>query len=677
MADINITTILDHQLIAAFGFDEAEIAQATLDLAAEEIGLRDWHPHANDILAFQRVHQLEGLSEDMMKTDNYRNLLVGQAADMRVILILIAMNVVLMRRTKDTPAVEAQRHLSVMAASIYAPIAHKLGLYKLKSELEDLSLKYLEHDAYYMIKEELNATKKSRDAYVERFITPIREALDAAGLKYHVKGRTKSIHSIWQKMKKQKCGFAGVRDLFAIRIILDSKPSKELADCWKVFSIVTDMYNESDLKRLRDWVTVPKSNGYESLHITVLGPEDKWVEVQIRTERMDEVAEHGLAAHWRYKGVKSSAGGVDDWLAGIRASLEAGKDPQLTQETALQETTIYVFTPKGDLYRLPAGATLLDFAYHIHSGVGNKCVGGIVNGKNVPIRQQLESGQKVEVLTSNKQQPNPDWLNVVVSTHAKNKIRQALREIQSRDSAMGREILERKLRNRKLEWDETCINLLIKKKNAKDASEFFRAIVEESYDLNDLIDTYVELQKREQGTAERAATRSAEEFSLDSKVAQSSLASAAPGLADGIVIGQDMKGLDFQMAQCCSPVYGDEVFGFVSSSGGIKIHRKTCPNAADLHDRYSYRIVRARWAGKGSSNYPITLHVVGQDDLGIVNNLTSIISKEQHIMLRNISIESHDGLFYGVLTVLVDDTMQLNTLIKKLRTVKGVKAVSR
>ena len=675
MADINITTILDHQLIAAFGFDEQEIAQATLDLAAEEIGLHDWAPHATDVVAFQRVHQLEGLSEDMMKTDNYRNLLVGQAADMRVILILIAMNVVLMRRIKDTPAIDAQRHVAVMAAHIYAPIAHKLGLYKLKSELEDLSLKYLEHDAYYMIKEELNATKKSRDAYVERFTAPIREALEEAGLKFHMKGRTKSIHSIWQKMKKQKCGFGGVRDLFAIRIILDSKPSKELADCWKVFSIVTDMYNESDLKRLRDWVTVPKSNGYESLHITVLGPENKWVEVQIRTERMDEVAEHGLAAHWRYKGVKSSAGGVDDWLAGIRASLEAGKDPQLTQETALQETTIYVFTPKGDLYRLPAGATLLDFAYSIHTGVGNKCVGGIVNGKNVPIRYQLESGQKVEVLTSSKQQPNADWLNVVVSTHAKNKIRQSLREIQSRDSAMGREILERKLRNRKLEWDETCINLLIKKKNFKDASDFFRAIVEESHDLNDLIDTYVELQKHEQGTGERAAARSAEEFSMESKVAQSI---AAPGLSDDVlVIDQNLKGIDFQMAQCCSPVYGDEVFGFVNSSGGIKIHRESCPNAADLRDRYAYRIVRARWAGKGDNHYPITLHVVGQDDLGIVNNLTSIISKEQHIMLRNISIESHDGLFYGTLTVLVNDATQLTALIKKLRTVKGVKAVSR
>ncbi len=673
MAEIDWTNILDRRLVADFGLDANEMVRATLALAAEEIGLKEWRPSAEDIVAFKRVHQLESLNEETMKTDNFRNLLVGQAADMRVILILIAMNVVLMREVKDTPAVEQQQHLSVMAANIYAPLAHKLGLYKLKSELEDLSLKYLEHDAYYMIKESLNATKKSRDAYIERFIAPIREKLDAAGLKYHMKGRTKSIHSIWQKMKKQKCGFNGVYDLFAIRIILDSKPKKEIGDCWKVFSLITDMY-ESNLKRLRDWVTVPKSNGYESLHITVLGPEDKWVEVQIRTERMDEVAEHGLAAHWRYKGVKSSSGGVDTWLAGIRAALEAGEDPHLTQE-ALQETAIYVFTPKGDLYKLPAGATLLDFAYAIHTGVGNKCVGGIVNGRNVPIRYVLESGQKVEVLTSSKQQPSADWQNIVVSSHARSKIRQSLKELQSRDAAMGREILERKLKNRKLDWDESVINLLIKKRGYKEAADFYRDIVDEDVEVNDLIDTYVELQKHEMGQGERAAARSAELFSMDSKVAQS----AAPREAsdDVLVIDKNLKGLEFCMAPCCSPVYGDEVFGFVTSSGGIKIHRTSCPNAPQMMERYPYRLVRARWAGKGGRTYPALIYVIGQDDLGIVNNLTSIISKEQKVNLRNISIESRDGLFYGELTVMIEDTSQLDVLIRKLRDVKGVKAVSR
>ena len=661
----------DKRLIAEFGFDAQEIATAMLKLAEEEIGLKDWTPSAENIMAFERVHELESLNEEMLKTDNFRNLLVSQAADMRVVLLLIAGCVVMMRRVKDTEAKAAQRRLAIEAAHIYAPLAHKLGLYKLKSELEDLSLKYLETEAYYMIKEALNATKKSRDAYIENFLAPIHTMLQEAGLRYHMKGRTKSIHSIWQKMKKQKCGFEKVYDLFAIRIILDSAPNKEVAECWKVFSLITNKY-ESNLKRLRDWVTVPKSNGYESLHVTVLGPENKWVEVQIRTERMDEVAEHGLAAHWRYKGVKSSEGGVDSWLAGIRTALEEGRDPHVDDNEGLKENSIYVFTPKGDLFKLPVGSTVLDFAYLIHSKVGNRCVGGIVDGKNVSLRQVLASGQRVEVLVSNNQQPRLEWLNLVVSGHAKSKIRQSLREIKSRDSAMGKEVLERKLKNRKLEWDESILNQLIKKLNYKEAGDFFADILDNKIDLNATLDTYVELQKRDAGVGERAEVKSAEEFNFREVVEPISGASD-----DVLVIDCNLKGVEFQMARCCHPVYGDDVFGFVSVSGGIKIHRETCPNAHDMRTRFPYRIVKARWAGKGGSTYPITLHVVGQDDLGIVNNITSIIAKEEHIMLRNISIESNDGLFYGELTVMVDDTTQLNGLIKKIRTVRGVKAVSR
>ncbi len=661
----------DKRLVAEFGFDAQEIATAMLKLAEEEIGLKDWTPSAEDILAFERVHELESLNEEMLKTDNFRNLLVSQAADMRVVLLLIAGCVVMMRRVKDTEAKAAQRRLAIEAAHIYAPLAHKLGLYKLKSELEDLSLKYLETEAYYMIKEALNATKKSRDAYIENFLAPIHTMLQEAGLRYHMKGRTKSIHSIWQKMKKQKCGFEKVYDLFAIRIILDSAPNKEVAECWKVFSLITNKY-ESNLKRLRDWVTVPKSNGYESLHVTVLGPENKWVEVQIRTERMDEVAEHGLAAHWRYKGVKSSEGGVDSWLAGIRTALEEGRDPHVDDNEGLKENSIYVFTPKGDLFKLPVGSTVLDFAYLIHSKVGNRCVGGIVDGKNVSLRQVLASGQRVEVLVSNNQQPRLEWLNLVVSGHAKSKIRQSLREIKSRDSAMGKEVLERKLKNRKLEWDESILNQLIKKLNYKEAGDFFADILDNKIDLNATLDTYVELQKRDAGVGERAEVKSAEEFNFREVVEPISGASD-----DVLVIDRNLKGVEFQMARCCHPVYGDDVFGFVSVSGGIKIHRETCPNAHDMRTRFPYRIVKARWAGKGGSTYPITLHVVGQDDLGIVNNITSIIAKEEHIMLRNISIESNEGLFYGELTVMVDDTTQLNGLIKKIRTVRGVKAVSR
>jgi len=679
-----------------FGLNRVELALQTVQLAMTEVGLhgpeltacvvravvtdaagreeaaRELGPETGTFLeAFARVEQLFERTENVC-TNNFRNLLVSQAGDMRVVLLLIADCVCRMRRVKGTRCEEALRLLSNEAAHVYAPLAHKLGLYRLKSELEDLSLKYLEHDAYYLIKDALSATKKSRDAYIERFLAPIRKMLDAEGLRYHMKGRTKSIHSIWQKMKKQQCGFSGVYDLFAIRIILDVPVQKEKEQCWKVFGLITDRY-ESNLKRLRDWLTVPKSNGYESLHITVKGPEDKWVEVQIRTRRMDDIAEHGLAAHWRYKGVKSSAGGVDSWLADIRGALETGDENLLKESLASdrKEQDIYVFTPKGDLFRLPAGATVLDFAYHIHSAVGNRCVGGRVNGRNVSFRQPVGSGDIVEVLTSGTQTPKMEWVNVVVSSHARSKIRQAVKELQTREGTFARELLERKLKNRKIEWDESVINQLIRKAGYKEAGEFYKAIAEEKADVNSLIELYVELMRRENNQAERAAVRSAGEFSLEKE------GQKAQTETDVLVIDQNLKGIDFQMARCCNPVYGDEVFGFVTSGSGIKIHRANCPNAPALRERFGYRIVKARWAGKGGGKYSITLHVVGNDDLGIVNNITSIISKEERIMLRSINIEANDGLFYGILTVLVDDTRVLNALMKKLRTVKGVKAVSR
>ena len=681
----------------AFGFNRVVKALQAIELAHEEIGLRGQvftaylmrtlvrteqdcrnaelqlgREVGETLRRFLKVEAIE-VKTEAMRTDNFRNLLISQAGDMRVVLMLIADSVMVMRSIRDVENDAERRRLATEAAYLYAPLAHKLGLYKLKSELEDLSLKYLEHDAYYMIKDNLNATKRSRDAYIERFTAPIRQMLDAEGLRYHMKGRTKSIHSIWQKMKKQQCGFHGVYDLFAIRIIIDAPIEKEKEQCWKVFSLITNKY-ESNLKRLRDWLTVPKSNGYESLHITVKGPEDKWVEVQIRTERMDEVAEHGLAAHWRYKGVKSSGGTVDSWLADIRQALETGNESQLTESLTAdsREQEVYVFSPKGDLYRLPPHSTVLDFAYTIHTGVGNRCVGGRIDGRNVPMRQELESGKTVEILTQSNQTPKAEWLNIVQSPHARSKIRAAVRELAASESAMGKEILERKMKNRKVDWDESIINQLIKKLGFKESYDFFKAVGDERIDVNRAIDTYLELSRHEQGIGERAATRSAEEFNMDSDVTQK-----AKGNEDELVIGRDLQGLDYQLAHCCNPVYGDDIFGFVTVQGGIKIHRTSCPNAPALRSRFGYRIVKARWAGKGSSSYPITLHVVGQDDLGIVNNITSIISKEEHIMLRSINIDSHDGLFSGILTVLVDDTQRLNSLIKKLRTVKGVKAVSR
>ncbi|HIU90041.1 MAG TPA: bifunctional (p)ppGpp synthetase/guanosine-3',5'-bis(diphosphate) 3'-pyrophosphohydrolase [Candidatus Caccomonas pullistercoris] len=620
----------------------------------------------------RRVSQLYAKTPSI-QSDNFRNLLVSFAEDMRVVLLIIASRVNLMRHIKNNPNQEAVRSAATEASYLYAPLAHKLGLYQLKSELEDLSLKYLEHDAYYMIKDKLNATKATRDAYIERFIAPIQDMLTHAGLRFHIKGRTKSIHSIWQKMKKQHCPFEGVYDLFAIRIIIDAPREKEKQQCWQAYSLITDRYQPNP-KRLRDWLSIPKSNGYESLHITVLGPENKWVEVQIRTERMDEIAEHGLAAHWRYKGVRAGDSSVDEWLANIRSALETGDDLQLMDQfkTGLTEDEVYVFTPKGDLLKFPKGATVLDFAYHIHTNVGNRCVGGRINGRNVPMRQALVSGDTIEVLTSNTQHPKLEWTKYVATGRAKAKIRQSVKEEQAKEGLMARELLERKLKNRKIEWDESAISALVRKTGFKEASEFYKALAEERLSINELIDTYVELYRHENNLLERQAARSAEEFTFEANGQHK-----AQGDDDVLVIDQNLKGIDFQLARCCRPVYGDDIFGFVTVNGGIKIHRTNCPNAQALRERFGYRIVKARWAGKGSSQYAITLHVVGHDDLGIVNNITSIISKEANVSLRSISIDSNDGLFSGILTVMVDDTRVLTALIKKLRTVKGVKAVTR
>ena len=627
---------------------------------------------AGIIRGLNRIQELYEKNPSV-ESENFRSLLLSFAEDMRVILIMIANRVNVMRQIKDTENKEAQRRVSEEAAYLYAPLAHKLGLYRLKSELEDLSLKYLEHDAYYLIKEKLNATKKSRDEYIKKFIGPIEQKLQQAGLKFHIKGRTKSIHSIWQKMKKQHCGVEGIYDLFAIRIILDSALEKEKMECWQVYSIITDMYQPNP-KRLRDWLSIPKSNGYESLHITVLGPENKWVEVQIRTERMDEIAERGLAAHWRYKGIKSGESGVDEWLNNIRNALENNDDMQLMDQFKmdLYEDEVFVFTPKGDLFKLPKGATVLDFAYAIHTNVGDHCIGARINEKNAPLRQALNSGDQVEILTANNQSPKQDWLNFVATGKARTKIRQALKEMQAKQGAFAKELLERKFKNRKIEYDEPTMMHVIKKLGFKVVTDFYKSLADETLDANEVIDTYLELQKYEAGLAEHTPAPSAENYNVPSEAELK-----ARSNDDVLVIDQNLKGLDFTLAKCCQPIYGDDVFGFVTVNGGIKIHRCDCPNAQELRKRFGYRIVKARWAGKRGSQYPITLKVVGNDDLGIVNNITSIISKEEKILLRGISIDSHDGLFSGTLTVMLDDTGKLQTLIKKLKTIKGVKQVSR
>ena len=706
--------------------EKKKMAVQTAEILTEEIGLKGDSTEAVLLIpeieagniTLEEVEQTKGESvarilhglerirllyekNPAVESENFRNLLLSFAEDMRVILIMIANRVNLMRNMLKPPKLggdrglntgmtdapsdpqppnlggldeQAKLEVSQEAAYLYAPLAHKLGLYKLKSELEDLSLKYMEHDAYYHIREKLSATKAARDAYIERFIKPVEEKVQAAGIKCHIKGRTKSIHSIWQKMKKQKCPFEGVYDLFAIRIIIDCPVEKEKMQCWQAYSIVTDMYQPNP-KRLRDWLSVPKSNGYESLHITVLGPEQKWVEVQIRTERMDEVAERGVAAHWRYKGVKGETG-LDEWLTNIRTMLEHSEGLEAMDQFKmdLYEDEVFVFTPRGDLFKFPAGATVLDFAYHIHSKIGNQCTGGRINGRVVPIRHELKSGDQVEILTSANQKPRQEWLNIVKTSRAKSKIRLALKETQVKDGLFAKEMLERKFRNRKIEQDEGTMFHVIKKMGFKEVSDFYKQIADGVLDTNDVIDKFLELRESEKTVTGDNMARSASEFELD----ESKIAGLNQAVNDDVlVIDRNLKGLDYQLAKCCSPIYGDPVFGFVTISGGIKIHRMDCPNAPELRRRFGYRIVKAKWSGKGSSQYSITLHIIGNDDIGIVNNLTSVISKDEKLVLRSINIDSHDGLFSGTLVVMINDNTRLEALIKKLRTVRGVKQVER
>ncbi len=665
-------------VIAEIGlqYDAAEAAllyaiTRCISVPSEEISRVFGATIATIVRSLQDVQELYAKSGNI-QSENFRNLLLSFSADVRVVLIMLADRVNIMRQIRDTENLTAQREIAQEASYLYAPLAHKLGLYMLKSELEDLSLKYLEHDAYYAIRAKLSATKTARDAYISAFIGPVEEAITNAGLKCHIKGRTKSIHSIWQKMKKQKCEFEGIYDLFAIRIILDSAADREHQDCWQTFSIITNMY-VSNPKRMRDWLSVPKSNGYESLHITVLGPQNKWVEVQIRTERMDAIAENGIAAHWRYKGVRDG-GGIDAWLADIRHALEAGDNLQVMDEfkLSLYDKEVYVFSPKGDLYKLAKGATVLDFAYYIHSNVGSHCTGAKINNRIVSIREPLHSGDQVEILTHTNQTPKSDWLNIVKTSRARAKLRLALKESQLKESAMAKELLIRRLKNRKIDLEEGTISHVVNKLGYKQSSDFYMAIASGQLDVNTVIEKYIEVRNYDLGLNAPAATRSAEEFTLQPEKQKKGADSS-----DVMTIDANVKGIDYSLAKCCNPIYGDDVFGFVTVNGGIKIHRQDCPNATELFTRFGYRIVRAQWSGKGDAQYAVTIRVIGNDDIGIVNNITSIISKEEKTTIRAINIDSHDGLFSGVITLMVSDIAKMKNMIKKIRTVKGVKQVER
>lgn len=609
-----------------------------------------------------------------VESDNFRKLLLTFAKDIRVIIIMIVDRLALMRAINHHPAERQVREVAYEANYLYAPLAHRLGLYAIKSELEDLSLKYSNRDVYSRIAHQLNETKARRNAYIADFIAPLKERLDKMGINFEIKGRTKSIYSIWNKLKKQQNTIDDIFDLFAIRIVIDCPLEKEKSECWLAYSVVTDMYRPNPA-RLKDWISIPKSNGYESLHTTVYGPADRWVEVQIRTRRMDDIAERGLAAHWKYKGIKSESN-LDAWMNNVRDILEAAETgPMELMKNFKMDVyahEVFVFTPKGDLYKLPQGATLLDFAFNIHSNVGIHCVGGRVNGRNRRLNYRLASGDTVEILTSATQEPSADWLGVVVTSKARNKIRAVLKENEHRAAQLGRELLERRFRNRKIDMEEGTVSKTVARMGYKNTIEFFSALGAGEVDVNAVVETYLTLVERR---ADEAAAISASTFVMpDDDV---SADADSRGGSDVVVIGEGIKGVNYRLAKCCNPIYGDDVFGFISAEGVIKIHRSDCPNAAHLREKYAYRLIRTRWSGKAGSQFMATLRVVGKDDIGIVTNITSIINKEKSVSLRSISIDSNDGLFAGVITVGVNDRPALNMLIKKIKTVKGVKDVQR
>lgn len=640
-------------------------------ISLEEVSTIFGKDIANIVSGLMKINALE-MNESAMASDNYIKLLITLAEDMRVILIKIASR---LHRIRNAEKYSEQHRLqlAVEVSFLYTPLAHKLGLYNIKTEFEDLYLKYTDRESYDYIVEKISESKASRDKYIAEFIGPIDARLKETGLKYDIKGRVKSISSINNKLKKQKIDFESIYDLFAIRIVLNSPLDKEKPECWQAYSIVTDLYTPNP-KRLKDWLSIPKSNGYESLHTTVMGHESRWVEVQIRTRRMDEIAERGLAAHWKYKGVKSQSK-MDDWLTGLREmlenkSLDSGEKLE-NFKLDLYDDEIYVFTPKGDLHKLPNGATVLDFAFSIHSRIGSTCVSGKVNGRNVSIRHKLSNGDQIEILTSPNQSPKQDWLNFVTTSKAKNKIRQSLKEEANKQVEIAKEQLKRRVKNRKIEINESIMMRLIKKLGFKTITDFYIKIAEESLDVNSVIDQYLDLEKKETEQHDKHEAISAENYVVYTPETKKDSSSK-----EELIIDQNLTGVDYKLAKCCNPIYGDEIFGFVSSQG-IKIHRINCPNAHDMFSRFAYRVIPAKWSGKSGSTYTVTLRIIGNDDIGIINNLTSIIAKEQGINMRSISIDSNDGLFQGNMSVTLNNTDMLNGLIKKLKTVKGVKEVSR
>ncbi len=607
-----------------------------------------------------------------LQAENFRKLLLTLSSDVRVILLKLADRLENMRNLEYSSA-ERQLQAASETFFLYAPLAHRLGLYTIKSEMEDLSLKFTNPEIYNDIQDKLKSSTAARNRFIREFAEPIKKELKNQDFDFEIKGRTKSVHSIWSKMKKQQADFNEVYDIFAVRIILNTDIKNEKADCWRVYSVVTDFY-QPNINRLRDWISVPKSNGYESLHTTVVGPGGRFVEVQIRTRRMDDIAERGLAAHWKYKGE-----GVDkkfgDWLMLIRESLENKEASALefvdNFKLNLYTEEVFVFTPNGDIKRFPAGATVLDFAFDIHTDLGSKCVGAKVNGKNVPIKQVLKNGDQVSILTSKNQNPKIDWLNWVYTSKARTKIKQSLKEARQVEADAGKELLNRRLKNWKIEFPDRLKTKMLKHFKVKTSFDFYYLIGSgriDPADIKELIASFEQSEKPVNGSITETSVETGT-TELDTRLEK---------IADILIIDQNLNYIEYKLAPCCNPVFGDPVFGFVSVNGGIKIHRTSCPNAPSMLSRYDYRIVKAQWTNSSeNSSFQVMVKLYGTDEVGIVNKISDVVSKDLKMVLRSISIDSKDGIFEGIIRVLVKNKSQLDLLLHKLNRVKVVSRAMR
>ncbi len=604
-------------------------------------------------------------TREIINSENFRKLLLSFAQDIRVQLIFLAEKLYALRQAEHLPE-EEQKKLAKETNYIYLPFAHRLGLYNIKSEMEDRALRYSNPKIYAEIARKLTDSKAAREKYIAEFIAPIVEQLEKREIKFKVKYRTKTIASILNKMRKSQVEFEEIYDIFAVRFIIDSTGENEKPDCWRVYSIVTDKYTPNT-QRLRDWISVPKSNGYESLQTTVLGPGNRWVEVQIRTERMDEIAEKGFAAHWKYKGGTSDSI-IENWLNELRDILESSENNAIDLlddlKLDLQDKEVHVFTPKGDLITLPAGATLLDFAYAIHSNIGNKCVGGKVNQRNETLRYKLRNGDQISIQTSVNQVPKADWLNIAITSKARNKIRQFLNENVNHQADIGKEMLSRRLKNWKLDFTDDIIRKLMQHYKYKFALDLYQGIAEGKHDPAEIKDIL---------------TQAKEEEKTPSPVAPKDICISHPRKIDEdvLLIDKNIDNVEYKFARCCNPVYGDDIIGFVSIGEGIKVHRKQCKNALDLQRRYPYRIVKTQWTNEGAASYQAVISLMGKDEIGIVNKITELIGKDPKVTMRAISVNSSGGVFEGHITVLIDTSEHLSQLMMRLKHITGITKVNR